>query len=432
MRDLEATLAALAERRPKLIDLGLSRVERTLDKLGRPHDALPPVFHVAGTNGKGSTVAFLRAILEASGARTHVYTSPHLVRFNERIVLAGDEVRDETLIDLLQRVDAAAGDDPLSFFETATCAAFLGFAETPADYVVVETGLGGRLDATNVLARPAACAITPVALDHQGYLGETLGEIAGEKAGIVKPGSPVAVGPQTPEAMAVLADRAAAVGAPARLYGVDWTARFEHGRFVYQDDRGLSDLTPPRLSGAHQAMNAGLAIAALRAAGVNFDDAVLSAGLARARWPARLQRLVAGPFVEAMAQAAAAGSELWLDGGHNPHAARAVAATLSEFQDKAPAKLVLIAGLQNAKDARNFFAAFDGIAASVFAVRSANPNASSADDVAAAAEAAGLPAHPCASVDEALALALGSGGERLRVLICGSLYLAGELLAEHR
>lgn len=422
MDKVAAALEKVAVRRPALIDLGLARVHRTLSRLGEPHRRLPPVFHVAGTNGKGSTCACLRAILEASGARVHVFTSPHLVHYRERIVLAGAEIADEAFIAAIERVDEAAGADDLTLFETITCAAFLAFAETPADYLVLEVGLGGRLDATNVIERPLAAAITPIALDHQNFLGDTLAAIAAEKAGIFRAGAPAVVGPQTPEAMTVFEAKAAGFGAPLFAYGMHWNVFAENGRLIYQDEAGLCDLAPPRLVGAHQFANAGLAVAAVRATGLQFTDETISRGLAAARWPARLQRLKAGPLVEAVGPR----SELWLDGGHNPHAARALAGALADFEERSSRPLILITGMQENKDIDGFFAAFAGLASTVFAVQADHAGARSPDDVARAAERAGIPAYPCGSLYEAAALAQGGGAAR--VLICGSLYLAGEVL----
>jgi dihydrofolate synthase/folylpolyglutamate synthase len=387
-----AALEQVAVRRPALIDLGLARVARTLDRLGAPHRRLPPVFHVAGTNGKGSTCAYIRAILEASGATAHVFTSPHLVRYAERVVLAGREIADQDFIAAINRVDEAAGADDLTLFETITCAAFLAYAETPADYLVLEVGLGGRLDATNVIERPLAAAVAPIALDHQNFLGDTLTAIAGEKAGIFRDKAPAVVGPQSAEAMAVFEREAARVRAPLFAFGSAWNAWVENGRLIYQDEQGLSDLAAPRLIGAHQFMNAGLAVAAIRAAGLPFTDEILSAGLQNVRWRARLQRLKSGPLVDAIDPR----SELWLDGGHNPHAARALASAL---------------------------------ASTVFAVKADHAGARPAENVAAAAERAGIPAYPCGSLHEAAMLARGGGPAR--VLICGSLYLAGEVLRDN-
>ncbi|MGD9799301.1 MAG: folylpolyglutamate synthase/dihydrofolate synthase family protein [Parvularculaceae bacterium] len=429
MNAVEAALERVALRRPALIDLGLGRVFRTLEKLGSPHRRLPPVFHIAGTNGKGSTLAYLKAILEVSGARVHTFISPHLVRYNERIVLAGREISDESFLDVIDRVDKAAGEDDLTFFETITCAALLAFAETPADFLLLEVGLGGRLDATNVLDAPLAAVITPVALDHQGFLGATLAEIAREKAGIFRAGAPAVVGPQSAEAMAVIESHALAEGARLFAYGQHWNAWSENGRLIYQDEDGLSDLDPPRLIGAHQFLNAGLAVAAIKAAALPLADDVISAGFSIARWPARLQRLKTGPFVDFARSAA--DCEIWLDGGHNPHAARALAQAMADLEEKSPKQIVLISGMQENKDSDGFFAAFSGLASSVLAVQANHTGARTAESVAEAAERAGLPAHPCASVQEAMTLALGTGSKPLRILICGSLYLAGEILKDH-
>ena len=428
MADPVAALAKIAERRPILIDLGLERMEAALERLGRPQDRAPPVFHVAGTNGKGSTCQYIRAILEASGARVHVYTSPHLVRFNERIVLAGREIDDETLVEALTRCDREVGAKQLTFFEAATCAAFLAFSEHPADYLVLEVGLGGRLDATNVIDRPLASVVAPVGLDHQHFLGETIAEIAREKAGVFRRGAPAAVGVQTPEAMAAIEACAAETGADLFAYGSSWSAYEEHGRLVYQDDEGLKDLDPPKLLGAHQVMNAALAVAAVQAAGLRLDDATISRGIGAARWPARMQRLKTGPIVDFVRARLPGEPDVWLDGGHNPHAAQAVAATLADIEEKSPRPLVLIAGMQATKDAEGFFAAFAGIAAAAFAVQADHEGSSPAADVAAAAARAGIPARPCASIAEALEAAVGAGRAPVRILICGSLYLAGHVL----
>jgi dihydrofolate synthase/folylpolyglutamate synthase len=426
---VEAALERVALRRPALIDLGLERVFRTLRRLDAPHERLPPAFHVAGTNGKGSTVAYLKAILEASGAAVHAFTSPHLVRYNERIVLAGAEISDDAFISAIGRVDEAAGADDLTLFETIACAGFLAFAETPADFLVLEVGLGGRLDATNVLEKPLAAAVTPIALDHQNFLGDTIAAIAREKAGVFRAGAPAVVGRQPAEAMAVLEARAEAEGARFFAFGRAWTSWSENGRLIYQDERGLSDLSPPRLVGAHQFENAGLAVAAVKAAGLPYTDEILSAGLEAARWPARLQRLKSGPLVKRLKGDEE--TEIWLDGGHNPHAARALAQAMADLEEKASKPLVLIAGMQENKDADGFFAAFSGLAASVFAVKADHQGARSPLSVAEAAERAGLPAHPCASLGEAADLARGTGRGPLRVLVCGSLYLAGEVLKDH-
>ena len=429
MDPVEAALEAVASRRPAVIDLGLPRIERALARLGDPHRRLPPVFHIAGTNGKGSTVAYLRSIFERSGARIHVFTSPHLVRYAERITLAGEEITDTAFVEAIARVDRAAGDDDLTLFELITCAAFLAFSETPADYVVLETGLGGRLDATNVIAAPAASVITPIALDHQNFLGDTLGEIAREKAGVFKPGAPAVVCPQTAQAMAVFEAESARSNSPFAAFGVHWTAWEENGRLIYQDEEGLSDLSPPRLFGRHQIDNAGLAVAAIRAAAIAIDDETISKGLASAIWPARLQRLKAGPLVDILDRDG--GAELWLDGGHNPHAARAIASAMAEMEEKAPKPLMLITGMQENKDATGFYAAFAGLAAMAFAVQVDHSGSRSAQNIAESVDAAGIRAEACGSLEEAALKCRASQSGPLRVLVCGSLYLAGEVLRKN-
>ena len=431
MADPEAALKRLAERRPVLIDLGLERMRAALRRLGDPQLRLPPIFHVAGTNGKGSTCAYLKAMLEASGAAVHVFTSPHLVRFNERIALRGAPIGDDQLVEVLTRCDREVGPKALTFFEATTAAAFLAFAETPADYLVLEVGLGGRLDATNVIEKPLAAVVTPVALDHQQFLGGTLAEIAAEKAGVFRKGAPAVVGLQTAEAMQVLEARAAAAGADLFAYGADWNVFEEHGRLIYQDTEGLSDLDPPRLPGSHQIQNAGLAVAALKAAGLRLADRTLSQGLSAAHWPARLQRLKYGPIVDLVREATGEEADVWLDGGHNPHAGRAVAASLADLGEKASRPLILISGMQATKDREGYFAAFVGLAGRVYAVAADHEGAASPGEVAQSARRAGLAAVPAGSVMKALRLGLAESEDAPRILICGSLYLAGEVLRDN-
>lgn len=432
MSEVETVLAQIANRRPVIIDLSLDRIRSALSRLGDPQTKLPPVFHVAGTNGKGSTVAYLRAILEAAGNSVHVYSSPHLVRFNERIVVAGKEIDDAALIDALQRTDRAMGDDMLTYFETTTCAAFLAYAETPADYAVIEVGLGGRLDATNVMGAPLAAVVTPVDLDHQSFLGDTLGEVAREKAGIFRRGTPAVIAQQSPDAMAVLQKCAQQTGAPIHAWGEQWNVYSEHGRLIYQDDHGLSDLTLPRLPGAHQIDNAGTAVAAIRAAGLNISDAEISAGLANAHWPARMQRLTKGPLIEIAKRLLGEEPEVWLDGGHNPHAGRAIARVMADFEARNPKPLVMISGMQANKDASGYFAPFAGLAREVFCVAADHDGVLAPADVAAAAAKGGLKAQACASLAEAMEKACASNeNEPPRLLISGSLYLAGEVLREN-
>ena len=406
---------------PKIIDLTLDRVWRLLAALGDPQRALPPVIHIAGTNGKGSTQAMIRAGLEAAGQTVHAYTSPHLARFHERIRLAGDLIAEDHLSTVLAECEAANGGAPITYFEITTCAAFLAFARTPADWTLLEVGLGGRLDATNVVDRPALCIITPVSLDHQQYLGDTVGLIAAEKAGILKPGVPCIVGPQSEEGLAAIEARAEAVGAPLIVHGRDWLVWEERGRLVFQDDRGLLDLPLPNLPGPHQVQNAGAALAALRHLG--FGEAAGEAAVTRAFWPARMQRLTAGPLV-----AAAGACELWLDGGHNPAGGEAVAATLARM---APKPTHLVTGMLNTKDVAGYMRPLASQVASLTAVSIPGEAATlPAEATAEAARAAGIPADVGADVRTAVQ-AIAARAPGARILICGSLYLAGQVLRDN-
>jgi dihydrofolate synthase/folylpolyglutamate synthase len=406
---------------PKIIDLTLDRVWRLLERLGHPERRLPPVIHVAGTNGKGSTQAMIRAGLEAAGKVCHAYTSPHLARFHERIRVAGEIISEPALADLLAETEAANGPDPITYFEITTCAAFLAFARTPADALLLEVGLGGRLDATNVVDKPAVCVITPVSLDHQQYLGDTVDLIAAEKAGILKPGVPCVVGPQTPEGLAAIEARADAVGAPLIVANRDWQAWSERGRLIYQDDRGLLDLPLPNLPGPHQIENAGAALAVLRHLGQ--DEVACEAAVSRAFWPARMQRLRHGPLVDI-----AAGLELWLDGGHNPSAGQALAATLAAMPQR---PTHAICGMLNTKDIGGFLRPLAPHLASLQAVSiPGEKNTLPAAETRAAATAAGIAATEAPSVADALRAILAAD-PGARVLICGSLYLAGSVLREN-
>ena len=403
---------------PKVIDLTLDRVWRLLDRVGNPQDRLPPVIHIAGTNGKGSTQAMIRAGLEEGGATVHAYTSPHLARFHERIRLAGEFISEDALTDVLDRAYAANGADPITYFEITTVAALMSFAETPADFTLLEVGLGGRLDATNVIDRPQLAIITPVDLDHQSFLGDTLAEIAGEKAGIIKPGVPCIVGPQHDEALAVIERKAAREGAPLSVYGQHWHVSLEDGRLVYQDERGLLDLPPPNLPGPHQVLNAGAAIAALRALG--RDDSACEAAVTRAYWPARMERLSKGALAD-MARPA----ELWLDGGHNPAAGLVIAKTLRELP---PRETHLICGMLNTKDVAGYMVPLAAEARSLVAVSiPGETNTLSADQTASAAAKVGLEATTADSVEEAIAQ-ITAKAPNARILICGSLYLAGHVI----
>ncbi|WP_108259744.1 bifunctional folylpolyglutamate synthase/dihydrofolate synthase [Mangrovicoccus ximenensis] len=416
----DALLERMMTLHPKVIDLTLDRVERLLEALGHPERKLPPVIHIAGTNGKGSTLAMIRAGLEAAGGSVHVYTSPHLVRFHERIRLAGELISEEALTVLLDDCLAANGPDPITYFEITTCAAFLGFARTPADWCLLETGLGGRLDATNMVDQPRLTVITPVSLDHQQFLGETLADIAREKAGILKPGVPCIVARQPEEAMDAIEARAAEIGAPLIVCGRDFDAWEEMGKLVYQDSTGLVDLPKPVLRGRHQIENAGMAVAALRQLGVSAEGC--EAALAGAEWPARMQ-----PLVDTKLNALVPKAELWLDGGHNPSAGEALAATLATMPQK---ETILVCGMLNTKDPVGYLKPLAAHVRNVIAVGIPDaPATLSAEETAAAAEAAGMNANAAASVPAALA-ALNDVAPKARILICGSLYLAGSVLRD--
>ena len=417
----DAILARMMTFHPKIIDLTLDRVHRLLAALDHPEKRLPPVIHLAGTNGKGSTQAMIRAGLEAGGDAVHAYTSPHLARFHERIRLAGELISEPALTALLDECVAANGADTITFFEITTCAAFLAFSRVKADWTLLEVGLGGRLDATNVVEKPALTIITPVSIDHQQYLGETLPEIAAEKAGIIKRGVPCVVGPQEEAGLAVIEARAARLGAPLFVHGQHWHVWEERGRLVFQDERGLMDLPLPNLPGPHQVQNAGAAIAALRALG--RDEAACEAAVTRAFWPARMQRLRTGPLA-----ASAPGVELWLDGGHNPAGGEAVAATLARMP---PRETHLICGMLNTKDVRGYMRPLAPHAAWLWAVSiPGEPNTLPAEVTRDAAREAGMVAKAAGSVADALA-AITQANPQARVLICGSLYLAGQVLKDN-
>ena len=425
LRAHDAALERLRGLHPIKIDLSLGRIERLLAALARPQDRLPPVIHVAGTNGKGSTCAFLRAIVEAAGLKVHVLTSPHLVRFVERIRLAGALIGEGHLAEVLARVETANAGQPITFFEIVTAAAFVAFAETPADLLVLEVGLGGRFDATNVIDAPAVSVIAPVDYDHREFLGDDLAQIASEKAGIVKAGRPVVSARQAEAAEAVIFRQAERLRAPLAIMGQGFDAWAEDGRMVYQGEDRLLDLPLPSLQGAHQIDNAALAIAALLTLhDPRIDDEAIARGVTSAVWPARMQRLTAGPYGEV---ARTQGCDLWLDGGHNPHGARAVAATLEQLaRDGRP--VALVAGTLANKDAAGFFATFAGLNPTVYATSFDADAAAPAEQTAAAARAAGLTVEVCPDLPDAIRRALHRQGAP-HVLICGSLYMAGEVLA---
>ncbi|MDT1060244.1 folylpolyglutamate synthase/dihydrofolate synthase family protein [Paracoccus sp. CPCC 101403] len=421
MTTSDAILARLMQLHPKVIDLSLDRMERILAALGNPERRIPPVIHVAGTNGKGSTQAMIRAGLEAAGKRVHAYTSPHLAQFHERIRLAGSLISEDLLAATLEECEAANAGQPITFFEITTAAAFLAFSRVPADYTLLEVGLGGRLDATNVVDDPLLCVITPVSIDHTQFLGETLPEIAGEKAGIIKRGVPCIVGPQDGPAREVIEARAEALSAPLRIARQDWDSYSEHGRLVYFDHSGLLDLPLPNLPGPHQIVNAGAAIAALRELG--FGEPEATAAVTRVEWPARMQRLTRGPLVDA-----AQDCELWLDGGHNPAGGEALSATLAAMPGR-PTHLVC--GMLNTKDVEGYMRPLAPQVRSLIAVPIPGADATlPAEATEQAAANSGIAATTAPDVLDAVArIAREEPGAR--ILICGSLYLAGDVLREN-
>jgi dihydrofolate synthase/folylpolyglutamate synthase len=430
----DAVLSRLLSLHPKKIDLALDRIESLLAKLDRPERKLPPVIHVAGTNGKGSTCAFCRAMLEAQGLKVHVYTSPHLVEFRERIRLSGTLISEEELSQTLEDCERVNDGAPITFFEITTAAAILAFSRHRADALVMEVGLGGKYDATNVIQKPRMTVITPVDLDHAEFMGEQIAGIAAEKAGIVKPGVPVVVGHQQDVPRDVILRRADALSAPAYVFGQDFFAHQEHGRMVYQDTDGLLDLPLPRLVGRHQIDNAATAIAALRRSGHGWGkDAAIERGLRTVEWPARLQRLTRGPLVDA----APDGAEIWLDGGHNPHGAAAVASAIADLEERGERSLYLICGMLRTKDALGFLGAFRGLARHVATIEiPGEPMSLGAGELYDRARAAGLDAAPAEDVDDAmLQIAAWSRAHPKepppRILICGSLYLAGAVLSQN-
>ncbi len=427
----DAIMARFLALHPKLIDLSLDRMWQILEKLGNPQKKLPPVIHVAGTNGKGSTIAFMRAMLEAAGKRVHVFTSPHLVRFHERIRLGapggGKLVSEAALVDAFTRVEAANGATPITVFEITTAAALLLFSEHPADVLLLEVGLGGRFDATNIVEKPVASVIASVSLDHMEYLGDTVAKIAFEKAGILRKGVPGIIAMQSQEARDTLEAEADKVGAPLVIAGQDFSVHEEASRLIYQDESGLLDLPLPRLLGRHQHDNAGTAIATLRTVfGAGFPAQAIERGLTQAEWPGRMQGLTRGPLVEM----APKGAEIWLDGGHNQDGGRVLASALAEFEERAPRPLILITAMLATKDPGAFFRSFKGLASEVIAVTVAGNEAiRSAENVESAAADAGLAATSCASVEQALALlARREWPKAPRIAICGSLYFIGEVL----
>lgn len=427
---LSELLARFERLHPKSIDLSLDRVHRLLAALDHPHNALPPVIHVAGTNGKGSVIAFLRAILEAAGYSVHVFTSPHLRRFNERIMLAqqrgAEPISDTGLYDVLTQAEAANAGKPITFFEITTAAAFLSFAKHPADFVLLETGLGGRLDATNVIKHPKLTAITPISIDHTAFLGDTLQQIAGEKAGILKSGVPCIVSSQTDTTLEVIKSKAREVQAPILAAGEQWDVYEQHGRLIFQDGRELLDLPLPRMTGSHQIGNAGTAIAMARALdGVTIGEDHLEAGLSSAVWPARLERLSNGVLHELVPP----GSEIWVDGGHNAAAGEVLSRSMADLEERVSRPLFLIFGMMSTKDAPDFLGYFENLASFVVTVDIPDQvNAYTAKELCSIARYKGFLAEPGGNLEEALELCFREAKEPVRILITGSLYLAGHVL----
>jgi dihydrofolate synthase/folylpolyglutamate synthase len=424
----DAILTRLLSLHPKIIDLSLGRMQDILARLGHPERRLPPVIHVAGTNGKGSTVSYLRHVMEAAGLKVHAYTSPHLVKFHERIRVAGELISEPDLSALLEECEVVNAQQPITFFEITTAAAFLAFSRTPADYLILEVGLGGRLDATNVIDHPELCVITTIDYDHQQYLGNTLTLIAHEKAGILKRGRPAVIGVQPDEARAEIERVGERVRAELHIAGQDWQAYEQHGRMVFQDEGGLLDLPMPQMKGRHQIDNAGNAIAAIRRLDdPRISDVHIAEGIKVTTWPARMQKLGPG----ALCGFIPAEAELWLDGGHNPSAGRVVAQAFSELNDRHSRPLVLVWGMLNTKDVGSFIGCFAGIASRVVTITIPDEeNAVAAEKLAESARAHGLAAETAQGLEAALRQA-SSTVPAPRILICGSLYLAGRVLATH-
>lgn len=434
MRTSDELLAELRLLHPLRIDLSLGRIERLLAAMGAPHAKLPPTVIVAGTNGKGSTTAFLKAILEAAGKRVHVYTSPHLVRFAERIQVPGPDGRslpiaEDALVDVLERVARTNAGAEITFFEITTAAAFLAFSEIAADVVLLEVGLGGRLDTTNVVTQRALSVITPVSMDHAEMLGATIPLIAREKAGILRAGVAGVIAQQTPEAMDAIRAEAERVKAPLVVWGEAYEAFEQRTRLVYQDEERLLDLPLPALIGAHQIVNAGTAVAAaLRLPVPGISERAIERGLTEVTWPARMQRLDKGPLTRLLQSP---GTELWLDGGHNIAGGAAIAETLGGLEERAPKPLAVIVGMMGRKDARGFLEHFRGLTRRIVTVPvpGTHEGTYGAADLAAVAASLGIPAEPASDIEAAITLAQSGATGPLRILICGSLYVAGHVLS---
>jgi len=432
----EAEINRLLGIYPRGFDLSLDRIRRLLDDLGRPQDRMPPIIHVAGTNGKGSATAFSRALLEAAGMRVHVHTSPHLVRWHERYRIGaaggGRLVSDEALVEALLRAEKANAGQPITVFELLTAVIFILFSENPADAAIIEVGLGGEFDATNVIDKPAVSLIMPIAFDHQAWLGDAIAKIAGAKAGIIKDRCPAVIGRQEePEALDILEKACARAGVTPQIYSQDFMGYEENGHFIYQDDDGLMDLPLPALPGRHQIANAAAAIRAVKSTGLPVTEEIIAEAMKSVSWPARLQRLRSGNLIPF----APIGAEIWLDGGHNPHGGRAIAEAMASFEERDPRPLYLVTGMINTKDPKGYFEAFEGLARKVLTVAIRNSDAG-LDPAALAHDAAeaGLEAQPASSAASALSeIAIETETDPIppRILIGGSLYFAGNILEEN-
>ena len=417
----------LNQHHPKVIDLSLDRISRLLKLLGNPQKSLPPVIHIAGTNGKGSTLAFIRAVAEAAGLSVHAYTSPHLLRFNERIRINGEIISNQKLLKLMTEVECINGNAPITFFEITTAIALVAFSRSPSDLVLLETGLGGRLDATNVIPRPTVTALTPISYDHEGFLGNDIEGIAREKAGIIKQGSACVTSKQEPLVLEIIKNTAENKNAPISIEGKDWWVAVKGDKLSVMSPEGQINPPLPNLIGPHQIQNAGLAIVTLAEFGdKRINRQAVAAGIKNANWPARMQRLTQGPLCRQLPK----NWELWLDGGHNPAAGKAISATLKNLTD-GPIHFVI--GLINTKSPANFLAPLRKHSKSLTAVKVVGSDSSfSADEIYMVAQKIGFQAYKANSVSEAIKEIISIEKSPSKILICGSLYLAGNILKENR
>ncbi|MEO0327160.1 MAG: folylpolyglutamate synthase/dihydrofolate synthase family protein [Pseudomonadota bacterium] len=429
MSRVQSLIDKLSQHHPKGFDLSLDRILVLLEKLGNPQHKIPSAFHVAGTNGKGSTIAFLRAILEAGEKSVHVHTSPHLVRWNERYRLAGNLVDDDRLSDAIERVAAANGRQSATVFELLSAVMFVLFSEHKADHSLVEVGLGGRLDATNVIDRPLVSLITPISMDHQAYLGDTIEKIAAEKGGIIKQDGMVVVARQEDSVRDVLDEISRTQRAQCLFSGQDFDAYADQGRLVFQDENGLMDLPMPALRGEHQIENAALAIAAIRMADCKLADNAFDKAMTTVTWPGRMERLQDGKLTDRLSNA-----DIWIDGGHNPSAGLAIAAEIIKMNTVAPRKTLMICGMINTKEPSGFFAPFSQIEAEVITVPVAMSEAGiPPQQLSEVAVSCGLHSTPANSLEDGIANAARrlSRQRDLRILFCGSLYMVGEVLEKN-